>query len=49
LGLPKREVSELQPATPTANAPSMASRDHGRLENLTTAHMGLLTRTLQNG
>jgi hypothetical protein len=41
LGLPKRVVSELHPATPTANAPSIASRDHGRPEVLTTARMVL--------
>ena len=47
LGLSKRVVSELQPATPIANTPSIASRDHGRPANLTTARMGLLTRTQQ--
>jgi hypothetical protein len=45
LGLPKRAVSALQPAMPTATAPSNASRDHRRPAKSTTARMGLLTHT----
>src|ERR1700761_6957094 len=46
LGLPKRAVSELHPATPAARAPNSASRDHGRqIERTTTARIGLLTAT----